>query len=79
MDQHAIDETVRRVISETFCYPLENIVSNTVAEDIDGWDSLRHTILMIRLQKALGVAIPEEIAARASTVGDLIDRLSCLK
>jgi acyl carrier protein len=75
MEREAISSTVIRVISETFNYPAERITNQTIADDVDGWDSLKHTILMIRLQKALGIQIPETVAAEATSVGDLIARL----
>ena len=78
MTSSEIGPVVRRVIAETFNYPESDITDDTVAEDVDGWDSLKHTILMIRLGRALGISIPEEVAANASSVGDLIDRLSAI-
>jgi acyl carrier protein len=69
-------EKVQDVIADTFNYPKDQIMRDTVAEDVNGWDSLSHTILMIRLQKALGLQIPEQIAAEAATVGELADQLA---
>jgi len=42
---------------------------------VNGWDSLGHTVLMVRLQKKLRVAIPEHVAANVQTVGELIEAL----
>ncbi|MDR7117309.1 acyl carrier protein [Caulobacter sp. BE254] len=78
MDPNQTFETVRNVIAETFNFPVKDIERDTIAEDVSGWDSLSHTILMIRLQNALGVMISEEIASEASNVGELADRLSAL-
>lgn len=79
METEEVDATVVRVISETFNCHADQVLENTTAEDIDGWDSLKHTILMIRLQRALGVKIPESVAAEVATVGDLIRRLKELR
>jgi acyl carrier protein len=67
-------DAVRRVIADTFSVPMDTISRNTVAEDVDGWDSLKHTILMVRLQNALKIRIPESVA-EAANVGELSDRL----
>jgi acyl carrier protein len=47
----------------------------TTADDVDGWDSLGHSVLIARLSKILGVEIGEDVAASAKTVGMLVDRL----
>ena len=78
MSADATEATVARVIAETFGVDAARITRATTAEDVDGWDSLSHTILMVRLGRALGVAIPEA-AADAATVGDLVDALDALR
>lgn len=66
---------VMAVVAETFPGGASNISRDTTAADVDGWDSLAHTVLMIRLEKRLGMPISDRIAARASSVGELIDLL----
>ncbi|MCJ2035234.1 acyl carrier protein [Methylobacterium sp. J-068] len=63
---------VRSVIAETFNVSPEILGDSAVADDVDGWDSLSHTILMIRLQNAFGIRIPESVAANVETVGELV-------
>ncbi|BBK39789.1 hypothetical protein STAQ_48670 [Allostella sp. ATCC 35155] len=71
-----ISGVVIDVIAETFGVSASEIARNTVAEDIDGWDSLAHTMLMIRLEKRLGVRVPERVATMARDVGALIDLMA---
>lgn len=66
-----VNKAVRAIIAETFDIPADVVTDDTVADDIDGWDSLSHTVLMIRLQNAFGIRIPEAVAADAATVGEL--------
>jgi acyl carrier protein len=66
---------VRAIIAETFNVASSDITDDTVADDVNGWDSLGHTVLMVRLQKKLRVAIPEHVAANVQTVGELIEAL----
>jgi acyl carrier protein len=66
---------VMAVVAETFASGASNINRDTTAADVDGWDSLAHTVLMIRLEKRLGISISDRIAAKASSVGELIDLL----
>ena len=75
MTRNEVNLAVKQTISDTFDFPIGDIEENTTAEDVDGWDSLQHTILIVRLQKCLNHPISEAIAAESKTVGDLIDRL----
>ncbi|MBM3653855.1 MAG: acyl carrier protein [Alphaproteobacteria bacterium] len=70
---------VRRIIAETFNVDEGDITNVTTADDVDGWDSLAHTILMVRLQRNLNIAIPETLAANSPTVGALIEGLRKLR
>jgi acyl carrier protein len=51
------------------------ICREATAADVDGWDSLAHTVLMVRLEKRLGMRISERVAAKAGSIGELIDLL----
>ncbi|MGE0715337.1 MAG: acyl carrier protein [Alphaproteobacteria bacterium] len=75
----APDDIARAVvatIAETFGVDPAAIGRDTVPADVDGWDSLAHTMLMIRLEKRLGRVIGERIATMAGSVGVLIDLLA---
>ncbi|WP_131196728.1 non-ribosomal peptide synthetase [Lichenihabitans psoromatis] len=67
---------VMTVIAETFDAEPGAITPQTVPSDIDGWDSLGHSILLMRLSRQLRVEIDEHAAAGARTVGDLIERVA---
>jgi acyl carrier protein len=43
---------------------------------VDGWDSLAHTVLLIRVGNALGTTVPERIASSVQNVGELVDQLT---
>jgi acyl carrier protein len=67
------------IIAETFDADAAKIASETTADDIDGWDSLGHSVLMTRLSRKLGLPIGEDIAGSVENVGQLIQALSDLK
>jgi acyl carrier protein len=73
-----IEATVIAVIADTFSVDPGEICRDTTADDVDGWDSLAHTILMMRLERALGLKIDEATASGAANVGELIDGLEAL-
>lgn len=64
------------VIAETFSVDPQVVGRDTVADDIDGWDSLAHTVLMVRLEKRLGMRISQRTVIKSSSVGALIDLLN---
>jgi acyl-CoA synthetase (AMP-forming)/AMP-acid ligase II/acyl carrier protein len=70
-----LQSTVIATIASTFDVAPDAIDGATVAADVEGWDSLGHTVLMIRLGNAIGVDVPEGVAAEAQTVGELIEML----
>jgi acyl carrier protein len=76
ISREEISATVSSVIAETFSIDAAQVTRATRATDIDGWDSLSHTVLMLRLEKRLGMLISDGIAAKAADVGELIDLLS---
>jgi acyl carrier protein len=78
-DEAKVREIVYQIIAETFDCTLDSITDATQSIDVDGWDSLAHSILMVRLQRALNVTIPETLASQATDVGDLVRRLTALK
>ena len=71
-----IGDIVATVIAETFAVPPDSISRATTADDIDGWDSLGHSILMTRLSTRLNVEIGEDVAASSRNVGELTDALA---
>ncbi|MCC2654980.1 MAG: hypothetical protein K0Q76_88 [Panacagrimonas sp.] len=70
-----VETLVIAVVADTFSVAPADIGQATTAADVDGWDSLSHTVLMVRLQKRLGISISERIAARAQTVGELVESI----
>jgi acyl carrier protein len=76
MSSSDVEPRVIAVIADTFGVDPSTIGRATVADDVDGWDSLAHTVLMMRLQRVLGAEIDEATASGVETVGDLIDALA---
>jgi acyl carrier protein len=70
-----VAEVVITTIAETFSADPKSIERQTIADDIDGWDSLGHSVLLARLARRLAISIGEDDAA-AESVGELIDRLT---
>ena len=64
---------VTALIRSTFHQPAAKIDRDTTAPDVDGWDSLSHTVLLLAIEKHFGVRLPIEQVFDLDTVGDLVD------
>ena len=70
-------DRIAGVIRETFGVDDIDVTLETMAEDVPGWDSLSHTILILSLEEAFGIELPAETRGFAN-LGELvatIDRL----
>ena len=70
-----VAETIRETLH---CGPVE-ITRGTTANDVRGWDSLSHTMILMAVEDAFGITLPEERIFGLSTVGDLIDLVDDVK
>ncbi len=59
------------VIREALDQPDATISPATTADDIDGWDSLAHGVLLMRIERAFAVRLDVDTALAAENVGAL--------
>ncbi len=64
---------VTSLIRATFHQPNAQIDRETTAPDVDGWDSLSHTVLLLAIEKHFAVRLPMDQVFDLDTVGDLVD------
>lgn len=69
---------VSRVIGETFGDDSLQLTRESIAEDVPGWDSLSHTILMLALEDEFAITLPPSTKAftNVGQLVDLIERIS---
>lgn len=66
-------ERIAATIRDTLgCGPVE-ITRTSRAIDVRGWDSLSHTMILMAVEDAFGVTLPEDRIFGLGTVGDLVD------
>ncbi len=71
-------ERMRRVAAETFGCAPNTIGPETVAADVDKWDSLRHLIFISALEQEFGIEFDMDAIGGLTNVGALralIDKL----
>jgi acyl carrier protein len=73
MTYEEVTGTVIRLVAESFDLPEADITLATSADDIAAWDSLQHTILLMRLQNSLGVELSGRRSYAGRTVKDLVE------
>jgi acyl carrier protein len=61
------------LIQDTFGVPDIAITRQTVAEDIPGWDSTSHVVLILSIEDHFGITLDPEM--KLSDVGELADEV----
>lgn len=61
------------VICNHFNCPTAEISRRTSARDIVGWDSLAHTMVLLRIEDEFGIQLPMDRAFTVKNVGELAD------
>ena len=71
-DYDAIRATVYKCIAETFDYPLENLRDDLCAPDIQGWDSISTSYLVLNLEEALDRELDIEKILETDNIGQMV-------
>jgi len=69
----SIMERLANVITDHFSCPEKTIGRSTNANDIVGWDSLAHTMVLMRVEDVFAIELPMEHAFTVLNVGELAD------
>jgi acyl carrier protein len=74
-----IFKAVAEVIATHFMVPVDVVKPDTTAMDIDGWDSVSHTMLILEIEERLGIMMPPDKANKLKNVGHLAEAIESLK
>ena len=75
MDDSVLDR-LATVIRATLDQPTATIGPDTTADDVDGWDSLTHAVLLMRIERAFAIRFDPAEAMSPATVGELAALIS---
>ncbi len=67
------------LVEGTFDRPFGSITASTRCEEVPGWDSLGHSVLLSRVSRRCAVALVEADAVMPATVGELHGRIVALR
>jgi len=71
MEPNRAFELVRTTIADEFRVDASTVTTETVASDVDGWDSFSHCNLIMAIESRLGCALPFDELLEAGNVGEL--------
>ena len=69
-------EQIIELLAELLNVPADTITEDTMASDIESWDSLNHVLIIGALEERLGIVIPLDEAAEITGVKELLDACS---
>lgn len=71
MSEHL--QKIREIVADTFDVGIDDVTAESSADDIDGWDSLAHATLVLRLERVFNIELPPGGAAAAQNLGELAE------
>jgi acyl carrier protein len=69
-------DRISGIAADHFGQPGLSLTRATTAADVDGWDSIAHIQLMMRLEEEFGIRFKTAEVSAVKNVGELIDRIS---
>jgi len=70
LDPGVFDRVVA-TIEEHFEYAGPPIMPETLANEVHGWDSLAHAVVIMKVEDAFGITLPDDQIFALRNVGDL--------
>jgi len=67
-------EKIINLIENTLNLPSGTLNENTKIEEVEGWDSLAHVLIIGELDASLGISIPLEEAIEITSVEELFKK-----
>lgn len=73
----AILERVSRVMRKVFVIPENAVITrSTSALDVEGWDSLSHSLFILAVEDEFGVDLPLDKTYEMQNIGELVDLIA---
>lgn len=72
MSHDEVLKAVIQIIQDVFDDPFLEITPETTADDIDGWDSMRHINIVVAVEAKFGIRFHAAELESLRNVGDLV-------
>lgn len=76
MNRPEIYESLTELLREVLGNDLVTIRADTVASDVEGWDSFNHLNIIVAVETRFGIKIGSREIDTLRTVGDLVEVIS---
>lgn len=73
MENETIISKLQAIVQDVLDNESLHIIEQTVATDVEGWDSLAHINILSQIEREFGVRFSLDELARFSTVGKIVD------
>lgn len=73
MIHEEVGAELRAIVARTFGIEPATVSDKTTAEDVDGWNSLAHATLVMRVERIFNVDLDRSAAFAAQDLGALAD------
>lgn len=71
MTRQEIDRELRAIVARSFGVDASELTDATTAQDVDGWNSLAHATLLMRIERIFNVDLDRGAAVGAQDLGAL--------
>lgn len=72
MDIDVLNDVFKEVFDDTSL----TITRETTADNVDGWDSMTHILLISSIEEKFGIEFSQKEVIKFKTVGDLLDSIN---
>jgi len=76
MDKDDLKYEVKKIMSELWEVPVENIPEDAAFNDYIYWDSIGHVSLMVALQEQFDIEIDYEVLIKFVSIAEIINGIS---
>lgn len=73
MSETTTFQDVAGIIGARLMVDPASLTRATTAEDVDGWDSVTHTLLIMEVERQMKVSLPFDDAFELANIGELAD------
>jgi acyl carrier protein len=71
-----VPERVRRIVSDVFAVPVDQVTDESSPETIEAWDSMAHLNLVLSLEQEFAVTFDLDEIAQLTSVRAIVDGLT---
>jgi len=76
MDSAEVFKKLKTLIADFFGTDPDMLTPESSAADVDGWDSIGHTMLILDIERAFDIRLTDQEATQVSNVGELAELIA---